>query len=114
MAKYNITSLNYIASGSSRSYINMDVCLGYELFDYLHFLCSEINTSAFPSTDARKNGHPSALSAVSVDIGTEQGDGDWKKTNYIKKATDEALSRELCAVGVVLNEEQDLFVETNP
>lgn len=114
MAKYNITSLNYIASGSSRSYINMDVCLGYELFDYIHLLCSETNTSAFPSTVARKNGHLSALSAVSVDIGTEQGDGDWKKTNYIKKATDEALSRELCAVGVVLNEEQDLFVESNP
>lgn len=113
MAKYNITSLNYIASGSNRSYINMDVCLEYELFDYIHLLCSETNTSAYPDAKTRKTNDETMLSAVSVDIGTEQGEGYWAKTNYIEKADDSALARELCADGIVLNEEQDLFVETD-
>ena len=111
MAKYNITSLNYIASGTSRSYINMDVCLGYELFDYVHLLCSETNTSAYLDIRTRKTNDETKLSAVSVDIGTEQGEGYWAKTNYIEKADDSALARELCADGIVLNEEQDFFVE---
>lgn len=90
----------------------MDICLGYELVDYIHFLCAETRTSGYQSTQDRKN--QENLSALSVDIGTEQGEGFWAKTNYIQKATNEALSRELCADGIVLNEEQDLFIETNP
>jgi len=81
MAKYNITSLNYIASGTSRSYINMDICLGYELVDYIHFLCAETRTSGYQSIQDQKN--QENLSALSVDIGTEQGEGFWAKTNYI-------------------------------
>lgn len=113
MAKYNITSLNYIASGVNRSYINMDLQLDYGLFDYLHLLCAETRTSAYASTDERRSGDESKLKQVSVDIGTEHGTGKWHITNYIQKADDTALSRELCADGIVLNEEQDVFVETD-
>ena len=110
MAKYNITSLNYIASGTSRSYINMDICLDYELVDRIHFLCAETRTSGYQNIQDKKN--QENLLALSVDIGTENGEGIWAKTNYIQKATDEALSKELCADGIILNEEQDLFIET--
>ena len=61
MAKYNITSLNYIASGVNRSYINMDLQLDYGLFDYLHLLCAETRTSAYASTDERRSGDESKL-----------------------------------------------------
>lgn len=114
MAKYNITSLNYIASGDHRSYINMDLQLDYGLFDYLHLLCAETGTSAYASIDERRSGGESKLQQVSVDIGSEHGTGKWHITNYIQKADDTTLARELCAVGVVLNEEQDRFIETNP
>lgn len=112
MAKYNITSLNYIASGVNRSYINMDLQLDYQLFDYLHLLCAETGTSAYASIEERKSGDESGMKHVSVDIGTEQGTGKQYITNYIQKV-DGALSRELCADGIVLNEEQDVFVETD-
>ena len=49
-----------------------------------------------------------------VDIGTEHGEGYYAMTNYIEKADNSALARELCAVGIVLNEEQDKFIETDP
>jgi len=41
MAKYNITDLNYIAVGANRCFINMDIQLGYQEYDYLHLLCAE-------------------------------------------------------------------------
>ena len=113
MAKYNITSLNYIASGDHRSYINMDLQLDYQLFDYLHLLCAESNTPAYSSVEERESGNGSKMKPMSVDIGTEQGLGKWAITNYIQKADDSALARELCAVGIVLNEEQDMFIETD-
>ena len=58
-----------------------------------------------------------------VDIGTEQGEGYWYPTNYIKKAAttsgrtkkniDGALSKENYYEQVILNERQSGFIETD-
>lgn len=90
----------------------MDIELEYQLYDLVHLLCAESETSGYPSIDA-KHGGEDGLSALSVDIGTENGIGKWLKTNYIEKGNDEPLSKELCAVGIILNEQQDLFQETD-
>ena len=82
----------------------MDFQLDYSLFDCIHFLCAESRTSAY------SNGSQ-GLAQVSVDIGTEHGRGYQPTTDYIEKADDSALARELCAEGIVLNEEQSKFVE---
>ena len=120
MAKYNITDLNYIAVGANRCFINMDIQLGYQVYDYLHLLCAETQTSGYETLDDYRNGINSALC---VDIGTEQGEGYWYPTNYIKKAAttsgrtkkniDGALSKENYYEQVILNERQSGFIETD-
>ena len=121
MAKYNITDLNYIAVGANRCFINMDIQLGYQVYDYVHLLCAETETSGYETLDDYRNGISSALC---VDIGTEQGEGYWYPTNYIKKAAttngarksniDGALSKEKYYEQVILNEKQSYFIETDP
>ena len=121
MAKYNITDLNYIAVGANRCFINMDIQLGYQVYDYLHLLCAETETSGYETFDDYSNGISSALC---VDIGTEQGEGYWYPANYIKKAAttsgrtkkniDGALSKENYYEQVILNERQSEFIETDP
>ena len=41
MAKYNVTSLNYLAVGQNRTIVNMDMQLEYQLHDKIHFLSAE-------------------------------------------------------------------------
>lgn len=41
MAKYNVTSLNYLAVGQNRAIVNMDMQLEYQLYDKIHFLSAE-------------------------------------------------------------------------
>lgn len=110
MARYNIASINYMASGDSRSFINMDIELDYQLYDLVHLLCAEAETSRYPTMAAKKAGE-SELSSLSVDIGTENGAGRWLKTDFIEKGDNTPLSKELCAVGIILNEQQNLFAE---
>ena len=111
MAKYNITDLNYIAVGANKCFINMDTQLGYQIYDYIHLLCAENQTSGYETTDDKRNGN---LSVLSVDIGTEQGEGYCQYTDYIQKADDEVLSKEKYYEQIVLNEKQPTFVETDP
>lgn len=110
MAKYNITQLNYIATGTNRSYINMDVCLDYEIVDYIHFLCVETQTSAYANSDGQQS---NSFQEISVDIATEHGEGTWEKTNYIEKANNTPLSREENDKHIILNEEQTYFNENS-
>lgn len=77
MARYNITGINYAALGEHRSFINLDLELDYELYDLVHLLCAETGTSGYASLGAKSAGD---LSALSVDIGTEHGEGFWHKT----------------------------------
>lgn len=108
MAKYNITQLNYITTGTNRSYINMDVCLNYEIVDYVHFLCVETETSAYADSTGQKS---NKFQEISVDIATEHGEGSWEKTNYIEKANNTPLSHEENDKHIILNEEQTYFNE---
>jgi hypothetical protein len=107
VARYNIVGINYIASGENRSFINMDIELEYQLYDLVHLLCVENETSGYTSIEAKNRGE--SLEALSVDIGTENGVGKWIKTNFIQKGNNEPLSKELCSVGIILNEQQNLF-----
>lgn len=77
MARYNITGINYAALGEHRSFINLDLELDYKLYDFVHLLCAEAGTSGYASQEDKA---ARALSALSVDIGTEQGEGFWHKT----------------------------------
>lgn len=89
----------------------MDIELEYQLYDLVHLLCVENETSGYTSIEAKNKEEP--LEALSVDIGTENGVGKWIKTNYIQKGNNEPLSKELCSVGIILNEQQNLFQETD-
>jgi len=111
MAKYNIRSLNYIACGEARDFINMDLELGYEVYDYVHLLCAEAGSRGYPDIESWRQKCMS--DDISVDIGTEHGEGDFYPANYIYRERDIALSREGEAAGVVLNEQQRYFNETD-
>lgn len=50
---------------------------------------------------------------ISVDIGTEQGEGSYRPTDFIYRERDTPLSRENECAGVVLNEHQRYFDETD-
>lgn len=120
MAKYNITNLNYIATGSNRSFLNMDIELGYEIYDYVHLLCAETESSGFMNVgDAknyRLNGIENNLCALHHDIGTEQGKGYWYPNKYIRHGENDMspLSKERFHEAIILNEQQDHFIETDP
>ena len=47
MAKYNVTSLNYLAVGQNRAIVNMDIQLDYQLYDKIHFLSAESNSIGY-------------------------------------------------------------------
>lgn len=112
MAKYRIKNLNYIAVGDDRCFINMDTVLGYEIYDYLHLLCAENGTSGYVSIEDKTT--LSNFQLLHHDIGTEQGDGYWYPTNYIEKEEDEPLSKETFHEEIILNEKQDVYIETDP
>lgn len=88
----------------------MDIELDYQLYDLVHLLCAEAETSGYP-TIAAKKARESELSALPVGIGTDNGVGRWLKTDFIEKGDNTPLSKELCAVGIILNEQQNLFTE---
>lgn len=111
MAKYNIKALNYIACGSARSFINMDVELGYELYDYVHLLCAEAGSGGYPDQKSWRAGTMS--SDISVDIGTEHGEGEYYPTDFIYRERNLPLSRENESTGIVLNEQQRYFNEAD-
>ena len=87
MAKYNITNLNYLATGNNRSFLNMDIELGYEIYDFVHLLCAETQSSGFvdlgDAINYRKNGNDDNLCALHHDIGIEHGNGFWYPNRYI-------------------------------
>ena len=71
MARYHITSLNYMSSGSKRCYVNMDTCLEYQLSEYVYILDLENHHT----TDNNGN-------EISGNIRTEQGDISVINTKY--------------------------------
>lgn len=96
----------------------MDTELGYEVLDRVHLLCAESQTSGYVSHEYKKH---ETLSALHHDIATEHGEGYWHKSDYITKeadcrqsATYEPLSKEEDNNGIILNEQQHSFVETDP
>ena len=111
MAKYNIKSLNYVACGETRNFVNMDVELGYELCDVVHLLCAESGTTGYPDVDSWRAGALS--SGISVDIGTEHGEGYYYPSDYIYRNRDTPLAQEGSRTALVLNEQQPRFVETD-
>lgn len=68
MARYNITSLNYMAAGSKRCYVNIDTCLEYQLSEYVYVLDLE--------------NHYDSKNDVSGNVRTEQGDLSVVNTRY--------------------------------
>lgn len=111
MAKYSIKSLNYIACGEARDFINMDLVLDYEVYDYVHLLCAEAGSRGYPDIESWRQKCMS--DDISVDIGTEQGDGDYYPAEYIYRGDGVPLSREGDQTGVVLTEQQRYFNETD-
>lgn len=111
MAKYNVKNLNYIAVGPNRTLINADIELGYQIYDRIHFLSAESKTSGFTTMDEKKNNLIQALSCY--DIGTEQGIGYYYPTEYIQKANDTPFSTEEDIEQIILNEEQEFYIETD-
>lgn len=81
MAKYNVTNLNYIAVGPGKTLINADLELGYQIYDRIHFLSAEDQTSGYATMSNKNAGIISALSCH--DIGTEQGLGYYYPSEYI-------------------------------
>lgn len=97
MAKYKITSLNYITSGNGKTLVNMDIQRPYNVNDPLHFLSTEVSSDL-------------------IDITTDQGEGFFRQTEYIKKDPDAlsiALAQENLSTDLVLNEQQKYYSETN-
>ena len=115
MAKYHITNLNYLAAGANRFFLNMDICLGYEIYDYVHLLCAENETSGYTSKANKLSGE---LSDLYHDIGTEHGKGYWYPTRYIAKSSDsdedDPLAKEKFVEEIILNEQQDHYIESDP
>lgn len=108
MAKYNIVNLNYLAVGPTRTLVNADIELGYQIYDRIHLLSAESMTSGYVSND-----HDD-LSALSFcDIGTEHGAGYFYPSEYIAKTTDEPFSTESSMTQVIMNEEQEYYIETD-
>lgn len=115
MAKYSIVSLNSIASGGNRIFVDADVQLDLDanrLYDYVHLLALEQ--------------HMNAQDVLSGDALLEQRAGKYYDSDYISKEFDlEGFSQEeyqascqLCALaredddlGIVLNEQQSIYVE---
>ena len=120
MAKYNITNLNYLATGNNRSFLNMDIELGYEIYDFVHLLCAETQSSGFvnlgDAINYRKNGNDDNLCALHHDIGIEHGNGFWYPNKYIQHGESDLdpLSKENYYESIILNEQQDHYVETDP
>ncbi len=111
MAKYNIKNLNYISTGEDRSFINMDIELGYEIYDYIHFLCAETSSNGYLNMHDKidqKN-----LTVLSHDIGTEQCDGFYYKADYIQKECSDPLAQEQSLSQIILNEQQENFIEAD-
>lgn len=71
MARYYITSLNYISSGSKRCYVNMDTCLEHYIPEYVYVLDLE-NHAALDGNGTE----------ISGNIRTEQGDISAINTKY--------------------------------
>lgn len=111
MAKYNIVNLNYIAVGPKRTLINADLELGYQIYDRIHFLSAETQTSGYASMQEKDDGVISALSCY--DIGTEHGLGYYYPSEYIEKANDTPFSTEEDEKQIILNEQQEYYIETN-
>lgn len=110
MARYSINQLNYIASGEDRTLLNMDVLPDKSNFiEYIHLLAIEPprNTDDSP---------------LSHDILLEQGKGEFIPTEYIQTISSfndnpysilSGLSREEIETGIILNEQQKYFHETD-
>lgn len=111
MAKYNVTSLNYLAVGQNRAIVNMDMQLEYQLYDKIHFLSAESNSIGYKTYLDKRTDSKSQLSCH--DIGVENGNGYYYPTNYIARATSKPFSTEMSSTQLVLNERQDHFIETN-
>ena len=111
MAKYNVTNLNYIAVGPGKTLINADLELGYQIYDRIHFLSAEDQTSGYATMSNKNAGIISALSCH--DIGTEQGLGYYYPSEYIQKADDTPFSTEEDDKQIILNEQQEYYIETD-
>lgn len=101
MARYRIKSLNYITSGNGKTLVNMDIQRPYVIVDPLHFI----------SVDAESDG-----GTVPKSITTDQGNGYFKQTEYIRKDPGSlcvALAQEGRNDDIVLNEQQKYFFETD-
>jgi hypothetical protein len=72
MARYYITSLNYISSGSKRCYVNMDTCLEYYIPEYVYVLDLENHHATLDSKGTE----------ISGNIRTEHGDISAINTKY--------------------------------
>lgn len=114
MAKYNITNLNYIATGNNRSFLNMDIVLDYEIYDYIHLLCAETQSSGYVTLGDAKT--ETNLCALHHDIGTEHGNGYWYPNKYIQHGESDMmpLSKEGFYEAIILNEQQEHYIETDP
>ena len=111
MAKYNVTSLNYLAVGQNRTIINLDIQLGYQLYDKIHFLSAESKSIGYKTYLDKRTENASELSFT--DIGVENGNGYYYPTDYIARATSKPFSTELSSQQLVLNERQQHFIEAN-
>jgi hypothetical protein len=107
MARYHITSLNYIASGSKRCYVNMDTCLEYQLSEYVYILDLENHHAK----DGLSN-------EISGNVRTEQGDLSAVNTRYYRYEDgngfpeDELpIGLEKASEGVLVPERMDRFRE---
>ena len=59
----------------------------YEIYDFVHLLCAETQSSGFvnlgDAINYRKNGTDDNLCALHHDIGIEHGNGYWYPNKYI-------------------------------
>lgn len=105
MAKYKITSLNYIAYGDDRTMINMDVDR-YNAADLIYVL--------------RQEDQPRGRDPLSGDVLLEQGAGHYLKKDFISKefkkrpSLDYALSKEEKFDDIILTEQFRYFQEEDP
>lgn len=105
MAKFKITSLNYIAHGNDRTMINMDVDR-YNAADLIYVV--------------RQEDQPRGREPISGDVLLEQGAGKYIPKDFISKefkkrpSLDHALSKEEKLDDIILTEQFRYFQENDP